>query len=111
MHATDISLIGFGATRANLPLSVIEEHGRLSERTRFKNMPSISAREHALVKAGVYELVEGKCVEGEEWYRDTQFAEIPGHCLRRSLWTECLRGRWKDVDDQRFGAADWFGRF
>ena len=49
LHAAERSLIGFGATRANLPLSVIEEHGRLSERTRFKQMPAISAREHALV--------------------------------------------------------------
>ena len=57
MHATDGSLIGFGATRANFPKSVIEQHGRLSERTRFTQLPSISAREHALVKAGVYELV------------------------------------------------------
>ena len=99
VHATVSSLIGFGATCASRPLSVIEEHGRLSERSRFNKLPSISAHEHALVKAGVYELVEGTCVEGEQRYRDTPFAEIPAHCLRRRLWTECLRGSWKDVED------------
>ena len=71
-------------------------------------MPSTSAREHALVKAGVYELVEGKCAEGEEWYRDTEFAEIPAQLLRRSMWTECLHGRWKDVEDSCvFRIADY----
>ena len=85
VHATDSSSIGFGATRANFPMSVIEEHGCLSERTRFKQWLSTSAREHALVKAGVYELVEGKWMEGEEWYRDTEFAEFPAPFLRRSM--------------------------
>ena len=54
MQATDSSLIGFGAACGNFPMSVIEERGRISERTRFKQLPSISAREHALVEAGVY---------------------------------------------------------
>ena len=97
--ATDSSLSGFGATRATLPPSVVSQHGRQSERPRFKKLPQGSARTKALIEAGVVQLVPGVCSEGEEWYRDTLFPEVPAQYLKRSLWSECMRGRWRDVED------------
>ena len=99
MTATDSSLSGFGATRANLPLDVVMQHGRVSERSRFKKMAQGSSRTKALVQAGVYELIAGSKSDGEEWFLDRSFDEIPARFLKRSLWTESMKGRWRDVED------------
>ena len=73
--ATDSSLTGFGTTRANLLLGVIQELGRKPERLRFKKMPQGSSRVKALVQAGVYTHIGGPCDEGQEWLQDMSFPE------------------------------------
>ena len=73
--STDSSLSGYGVTRPTLPMSVVKEHGRLSERLRFRKLPSQSHRTRALVEAGVYQLVTGECEEGLDWYEELSFKQ------------------------------------
>ena len=98
---TDFSLSGFGATRATWPIEVVKRFGRVSERLRFKKMPQGSSRTKALVQAGFYNMIV-KIVgsKGEhEWVHDMTYEEIPAEYLRRTLWSESLRGRWRDPED------------
>ena len=97
--ATDSSLTGFGATRANLPLEVVQDLGRNPERLRFKKMPQGSSRVKALVQAGVYTHIGGPCDEGQEWLQDMSFQEVPAEFLLRSLWQDCMSGIWQDPED------------
>ena len=34
-----------------------------------------------------------------DWAQDMTYAEIPAEYLRRTLWTESLKGRWRDPED------------
>ena len=62
--STDSSLSGFGATRASLPLEVVNKFGRVSEWLRSKKMPQGSSWTKALVQAGVYKMITGDSEDG-----------------------------------------------
>ena len=34
-----------------------------------------------------------------EWVQDMTYEEIPAEYLRRTLWSESLKGRWRDPED------------
>ena len=53
----------------------------------------------ALTQAGTLELIEGECDDGHDWYQDLSFREIPGHLLKRSLWSDCMSGSWREPED------------
>ena len=97
--STDSSLIGYGVTTANWPVEEVRKHGRISERSRFKKMPQGSSRVKALTQAGVLKHVDCKCDDNHDWYQDMSFPEIPADLLRRSLWSDCMSGAWRDVED------------
>ena len=75
--STDPSLFGFGATRATLPIEVVKEFGRVSERLRFKKMPQGMSRTKALVQVGVYKMIAKYSKDEHEWVQDMTYDEIP----------------------------------
>ena len=97
----DSSLFGFGATRATWPIEVVKRFGRVSERLRFKKMPQGSCRTKTLVQAGVYKKFVKHVDRNEEhdWVQDMTYEEIPAEYLRRTLWSQSLKGRWRDPQD------------
>ena len=36
---------------------------------------------------------------GHEWGQDMTYEEIPAEYLRRTLWSESFKGRWRDPED------------
>ena len=100
--STYSSLFGVGATCATWPIEVVQKFGRVSERLRFKSMSQGSSRTKALVQAGVYKLVaqDSRDTKDEhDWVQNMTFDEIPAEYLRRTFWTESLKGRWRDPED------------
>ena len=87
--SSDSSLSGYGVCQAWWPRSKVAESGRVSERARFRRTGPHSARESALLNAGV-----GQCaglnvgdaaalLQDEGWGVDPEFSEIPAAGLRR----------------------------
>ena len=64
-------------------------------------MPQGSGRTKALVQAGVYKMIViyFKRKAEHEWAQDMTYEEIPAEFLRRTLWAESLKGRWRDPED------------
>ena len=98
--SNDSSLFAFGATRATWPIEVVKKFGRVAERLRFKKMPEGSSMTKALVQAGVYKMIVKYYDRREEHERvqGMTYEEISAEYLRRTLWRESVKGRWRDLE-------------
>ena len=104
VYQSDASLTGFGVKVAQWPLAEVRRAGRVSERSRFRRVGPHTARESALIAAGLecdgqgrwytMEAPEEKEVM-DDWEVDETFEEIPAAGLKESLWRTVLSGAWK----------------
>ena len=101
VSSSDSSLSGYGVCQAWWPRSNVAESGRVSERARFRRVGPHSARESALLSAGLGEYVGLDAEEvstllaNEGWGVDPTFPEIPAAGLRRNLWVPKMWGAWR----------------
>ena len=99
VSSSDASLSGYGVCQAWWPRSEVERCGRISERSRFKRVGPHSARESALLKAGLGRQLKGgaalEALEQEGWRIEDSFPEIPAAGLRRELWCPKMWGAWR----------------
>ena len=104
VSSSDSSLTGYGVCQSTWPVEVVAEVGRQRERQRFKRTGPHSARESALVAAGLERGPSGtwqaasRAADGSlgeaGWEADDSFIEVPARWLRRHLWSPTLWGRW-----------------
>ena len=64
-----------------------------------KDATRVESYTKELVQAGVYKLIAKDRKDEHEWVQDMTYDEIPAEYLRRTLWTESLKGRWRDPED------------
>ena len=106
--SSDSSLSGYGVCQAWWPKLEVERCGRRLERSRFIRTSSHSARETALLSAGLVQNEAGRWTSptsGRDalyqagWSIDDSFEEVPAAGLVRHLWTPKLYGRWRHKED------------
>ena len=104
VSSSDSSLSGYGVCHATWPVNIVSKVGRLRERHRFRRTGAHSARESALLSAGLFRDKAGEwqatamqChddLNEAGWAIDGSFEEVPAKWLRRPLWTPKMWGRW-----------------
>lgn len=103
VSSSDSSLTGYGICQAVWPSQKVAEVGRRLERSRFKRTSGHSARESALVAAGLdgHRELWGKATSStirslseKGWGIDEHFVEVPAAGLRRELWSPRVWGKW-----------------
>jgi hypothetical protein len=104
VYSSDSSLYGFGVCTSEWTRDVVARVGRVSERSRFKSLTSVGAREaafraHAAIHVDEIVDANGVIDTNDHWERVSDFPEVPSDLLVFKLWKPCLWGAWQFEED------------